>query len=396
MSGIHNPEKSLKYFLSKIENSETSEINKKNLFDFKNECIAQGLSIHRVVFYLVRLMVITRMINKNFRDMNKDDIRELVVKIQTKENYSENTKADYKKTVKKFFQWLEGLEWKCKKYPEKVEWISTSIKNNKKKLPDELLTQDEIKEMIKNAKNSRDKALISVLYESGCRIGELLEMKTNQVQFDNYGVVMMVYGKTGSRRVRLISSVPSLSRWLQDHTNPNNGSHLWVNRSTNNRGQRLSYTKTVKLLKEVAKLSGIEKPVNPHMFRHSRATYLANKLTEAQMKEYFGWTQNSGMASVYVHMSGRDVDNAILKMYGKVDEKDEKEEEAFKPKVCPRCDHVNSPESDFCIKCRLPLTEKAAIESDKTEKMVLSMITPEMIEKMIEKKVKELIKDSSQ
>ncbi|MBD3210268.1 hypothetical protein GF318_02700 [Candidatus Micrarchaeota archaeon] len=43
---------------------------------------------------------------------------------------------------------------------------------------------------------------------------------------------------------------------------------------------------------------------------------MANKLTEARMKACFGWVQGSDMAGVYVHLSGRDVDKAILGTYG--------------------------------------------------------------------------------
>jgi hypothetical protein len=43
---------------------------------------------------------------------------------------------------------------------------------------------------------------------------------------------------------------------------------------------------------------------------------MANYLTEAQMNAYFGWVQGSGMPSVYVHLSGRDIDDAVLKANG--------------------------------------------------------------------------------
>ncbi|MBW2965283.1 tyrosine-type recombinase/integrase, partial [Candidatus Woesearchaeota archaeon] len=62
--------------------------------------------------------------------------------------------------------------------------------------------------------------------------------------------------------------------------------------------------------------AGIRKKCNPHAFRHSRATYMANHLTEFQMNQYFGWIQGSDMPSTYVHMSGREVDDAILAMNG--------------------------------------------------------------------------------
>jgi hypothetical protein len=44
------------------------------------------------------------------------------------------------------------------------------------------------------------------------------------------------------------------------------------------------------------------------------------------MKEYFGWVQSSDMASVYVHLSGRDVDSALLKLHGMIQEDGVKED----------------------------------------------------------------------
>jgi site-specific recombinase XerD len=67
---------------------------------------------------------------------------------------------------------------------------------------------------------------------------------------------------------------------------------------------------------KLAKMAKIGKNVYPHLFRHSRATHLADKLTEAQMKIYFGWSGRSDVPSVYVHLSGRDVEEAILKLHG--------------------------------------------------------------------------------
>ena len=80
--------------------------------------------------------------------------------------------------------------------------------------------------------------------------------------------------------------------------------------------EHTNYRAAVMVLQRAAQRAGIKKKIHPHLFRHSRATYLAKHLTEAQMKEVFGWTQGSEMASIYVHLSGRDVDDALLKVYG--------------------------------------------------------------------------------
>lgn len=72
--------------------------------------------------------------------------------------------------------------------------------------------------------------------------------------------------------------------------------------------------------------------MNPHAFRPASATHLANILTEAQMKEFIGWIQDSDMASVYVHLSGRDVDRAILKLYGMMMDDERSNGKLLKPK----------------------------------------------------------------
>jgi hypothetical protein len=100
----------------------------------------------------------------------------------------------------------------------------------------------------------------------------------------------------------------------------------------------------------LASEAGVNKRINPHLFRHSRATSLANKLTEAQMKEFFGWVQGSDMAVVYVHLSGRDVDHAILDAYSKNAE----EKRVCDGKVsfvCVKCESSNVPGSKFCNNC---------------------------------------------
>jgi len=115
---------------------------------------------------------------------------------------------------------------------------------------------------------------------------------------------LIVDGKNGMRRVRIIMSAPALSEWLRNHpVRHDPASPLWILTGNTNHGNPLTYAATVKLLRQTAKRARVRKAVNPHMFRHSRASHLATKLTEAQMKQYLGWTPGSDMAAVYVHLS---------------------------------------------------------------------------------------------
>lgn len=89
--------------------------------------------------------------------------------------------------------------------------------------------------MIKACHNVRDKAIISVLYESSVRVGEFLGIKIKNVQFDKYGAVIVVHGKIGWKRIRLVSSVPHLSNWIEHHPLKDNPeAPLWIGLGSKN------------------------------------------------------------------------------------------------------------------------------------------------------------------
>jgi len=367
--------------------------NRELVLKFQNECYAQGLSKRRVCKYRGCILKIAKILNRDLDDVTTADIKTLVATIEMSD-YMEWTKHDYKIAIKRFYKWLRNVE---DGYPDEVKWIKTTLKKNRNRLPDEMLTQQEIKQMIHKATHIRDKALISTLYESGCRIGELLDMKIKNVEFDEYGAVIRLHGKTGSRRVRLVDSLPYLSNWIEHHPNREaRESHLWVSIGTLNHGKQICYNSVRKMLRIVAERAGIKKKVNPHIFRHSRATYLANMLKEAQMNQYFGWIQGSDMPATYVHLSGRDVDNAILEMHGIVDRSKNNREKDLEPKECPRCETKNECTAKFCRRCGLPLDPKTALEVQNKEKRLVSMMTPDMIDQMIRKRVAEIIQETIQ
>ncbi|MCM8803282.1 MAG: zinc ribbon domain-containing protein, partial [Candidatus Omnitrophica bacterium] len=112
-------------------------------------------------------------------------------------------------------------------------------------------------------------------------------------------------------------------------------------------------------------------------------------LTEAQMKELFGWVQSSKMASVYVHLSGRNVDNALLQIHGLAKEEDKKET-VLKLKKCPRCQDVNDPTSQFCKKCGSPLDIETMMKLEENRKKYEDFVF-ELLKRLAEKdpKVKE-------
>ncbi len=355
-------------------NSKITEGNKQILERFTNACLGESMSPRRVVKYLNYLSQQAEILGLDFDKAQKEDLQRLVAEIE-KKSWAEWTKYDNKVMLKKFYKWLEG---DGEEMPKKIRWLQARIKNHKLISPHDLLTDEEVSKMIAVCTNIRDKAFVSVLYESGCRISELLSMKVKDVVEDDYGLVIHVTGKTGPRRIRLIDSVPYLSNWTANHPKDRE-SPLWVSIGTLNNGKQLSYNSIRSNLIELAKKAGISKPINPHAWRKANSTKLASVMTEFELKERQGWTQSSKVAGIYVRLSGKNVDDAYFRAKGICVEckkarsvsnnlcedckgKPNGKTNVLEPKICPRCTHKCEPTGRICSQCGFPLSEKIAIE----------------------------------
>lgn len=368
-------------------NRSLPESEKEKILKFDEYLAAKGIGEKRRLVYLVTLPHLHKMLGKNFRTATKQDLIGLMAKIE-KRDLEEWTKHTYRVVTKKFYQWLHGMD--DQEYPSQVSWIHSRVTNNRHVLPEELLTNGDLQALLEAAeKDPRDKAFIMTLWESGCRVGEILTLRIKHVAFDEFGAVLHVSGKTGERRVRVVSSAPLLASWLTHHPHREDPDFaLW----TQSLDDPFTYDAARMMLRRRAEDAKIKKRINPHLFRHSQASELAQELTEAQMNEYFGWKQGSKMPAIYVHLSGRNIDDKILEMKGL--KKPDKKIEEKAVKECGRCGHVNPPAGKFCMKCALPLDLKAALEVEEKRKrkdtlMSRLMEDAEMQDVMV-RKIKEL------
>ena len=363
--------------------------NKLTINRFLDSIESEGIGIPRRLTYTYWLKHIGILLRKDFEESTIDDIRRVATEIE-RSNYTDYTKDTIKVMLKRFYKWLRGTD----DYPPEVKWIRLLAKKNGRILPEEILTEDDVKALVDATDCSRDRALVLTLYESGCRIGELLTLRIRNIQFDEYGAVLIVAGKTGMRRVRIVASSPALAGWLRDHPGRDNpDSPLWILTGNTNHGQSMTYPAALKILRQAARKAHLKKAVNPHMFRHSRASHLATKLTEAQMKQYLGWTHGSDMAAVYVHLSGRDVDDALLRING-IEMPGHPAELKLKVQTCSRCDSKNDPSARFCNRCSMPLDMSAAVEVEEArveaDQVMTRLLEDSEVRNLLLQKLKEL------
>jgi len=370
-----------------------SPSNKKDIKKFCTSILTQGLSQATFYKYLERLPQLAKLLGKDFRDATKEDIQNLFERMVMEKDYSKNTVGGYQILIRRFYQWLCG--YKRKHYPEIVDWISANVHHKKLVRPEDILDGEDLQKLVASAMNPRDRALIMVLAESGGRVSEVLGLRVGHVTFDSYGAIFILHGKTGERICRIVNAVPYLQAWLRSHPERENPeSPLWVVLgcskfiSKQDNGDKykikfrnnLCYAAARKMLRDCAKRAGITKPVNPHNFRHSRATSLAVAgLNSAIMNEIMGWTQGSNMSATYLHISRQQTENALLtKVYGiRVDESKSKTEKESLPLVCVNCGTKNYPDSNYCSLCnqRIGAFSKEDIEKDRTNNQILKAVS---------------------
>ena len=112
--------------------------------------------------------------------------------------------------------------------------------------------------MIDGGNSIRDKALIACLYEGGFQIGELGGLSIGDVTFDRYGAMVIVNGKTGMRRVRLIFAMPYLSQWLESHPfREKKDAPLWISSGAGSQSQGMNYTALRQQIRRIAGRAGV-------------------------------------------------------------------------------------------------------------------------------------------
>jgi len=378
-----------------LETWKSSERNKELIKQHHNYLFAKGTGTQRVAKISWQLRNICEHIQKDLDKLNYQDIENLVAYINTQTNYADATKGDYRRMVKSFYKWYEDedkrLTSEIKAEREEAirfyRYIEKNIKRSYKiKHIDysNVITDEDCRLLINSTSLIMEKAVISVLHETGCRIGEFLGIRIKDIEIkDNYAMIK-VDGKTGERRVPIIQSLPYLRKYLDEHLDKNNtNSLLWISKNTRFYKRPLHYIGIKRILEKVYIKANLKKKCNPHWFRHSRATILGTEYTEQVMCKIFGWSPGSKQVQTYVHLGAKQVEDAFKISNGLI----EPTKQEAKIIICV-CGTSNEPQAKYCYKCGKALSigilledqEKITTETDKRIQYLMDMMKdPELL-----------------
>ena len=248
----------------------------------------------RTLKYVQNLKFLLKWLGKRFEDVSQEEMEKLVCGIEEDvyknkdKNYSEETKRDYKKTLRKFYKWLGK--------PDLVDFISLAIKP----VDVPVLKREEVETMINSTHDTAVKAGIIVLFDGGIRIEEFLNLRVKDVTKEKNGNdtesywIDVRYSKTYARKIPLPLCTKHLQEWLNSHPEKDNA---------NVQVFPFTYPAFAKRLKVLGK-KALKKNVTPHMLRHSSATYWAPKMNRYQFCAKYGWAFSSDMPDRYIKRKG--------------------------------------------------------------------------------------------
>jgi integrase len=365
---IHRYEQKWTYAERQIRTSDISQRNKDLILTYRDACLVKGVC-GRVRLLRVQgcLLLYARLLQKDFDQATRADVEQLVGRLVTaKPPYTAETLGTYKSMIKSFITWVvQPDQFPTKTPPPIVSWITCHVRERDKKRLErkDLLTPDDIEKLLSVCPSTRDKALIAVLWETGARVAELGNLQVKHVTKRDHGYTLDLTGKTGQRSPLVISSAPYLATWLTNHPfRDQPDAPLWVHHVHNNQPTQLKYDAIRHVLDRYFRRAGITKPFHPHIFRHSRATYvLANGIMgEPAAKTYFGWRPNSEMLATYSHLIDQDANNAILRENNLTPQ--QLVQRDLQPIACRICNELNQANAEYCTRCGAVLDLKKAYE----------------------------------
>jgi len=391
MRDLYNRKQRLEYWMDRV-NSDLYDSDKVDILNFIEYMQDNERAILWIIRCITALLLIRKQLKKPFKDATKDDVRSILKWMEEKQ-YKASTNEKFRQILKLFYKTIYG---NGEYYPDAVKWFSTRLgkeKRGKETSMDmsEYLEETEVQKLVETAPNLQKKAFLACLYESGARPEEFLRLTNEDIRIETNGIVLMLRGKTGERRVRIIAFSKLLMQWLEVHPLKNEKNYsLWISESTNYRNKPLGIRGAEKTIESVLPRTGIpNKHARLYILRHSRATHLANHLTEAQMCVYFGWVHGTHVVQRYIHLSGKDVDGVLLSLNNSGNTRQTIEEYKLKPLKCVRCEEDISPGNKFCGRCGLTVSlreqymkEKDLEEKNRSLELKIDSIEQKMNEKL--------------
>lgn len=241
----------------------------------------EGCSKRTTKYYESTLLKMNSKLDKEITHMTTDDLRTYLTDYQKMNNCSKASVDNIRRNLSSFFSWLEEENYILKSPMKRIHKIKTD------KVIKETYSDETLELLRDNCNNLRDLAIIDILASTGMRVGELVKLNINDIDFENRECV--VFGKGNKERPVYFDARTKihLKNYLNSRTDDN--SALFV--SLDAPYDRLKISGVEIRLRKLGRRLGIQK-VHPHKFRRTVATKAIDKgMPIEQVQSLLGHSQ---------------------------------------------------------------------------------------------------------
>lgn len=252
--------------------------------------------------------------------------------------------------------------------------------------PDDMLTSEDIGALTGAANNLRDIAMIEFLADTGVRLSLMMSLRVGDVDLEGKRATFRpnanAVGLKGADIMDypLIDSKAVLRTYLnQIHPRPDRDDVAFFHKlpgygnDFSETDGALSSTTVRQQIRSAAEKAGIEKPVNPHNFRHSAITRMRREgYSRSEIEHRVMWEVDTDMWKTYEHIAGEEHNDAIFEQAGVVEDSGATLSRERHP--CGNCQEPLAPHHEFCPRCGEPATQRARRVQDAAEDDGLDML----------------------
>lgn len=263
----------------------------------------EGLSMKTLNLYNLYLNDFFFTVNKNAADITANDIRVYLYNIQQARNLSNRTLDSRRTAIHAFFEWAAG-EGYIEKNP------CRPIKNIKyERIQKKPLTDIELERVRQACKTVREKALVEFLYSTGARVTEACTVKISDIDFVKGEVVVL--GKGNKHRKTYLNARSKILLMQYLNSRDDDSEYLFVGERKPH--MQLKKAAVEKILRGIGELAEMDRPLTPHLFRHTLATILLQRGTPiTEVQKILGHV-NINTTMIYAKVSDDDVKTSHMK-----------------------------------------------------------------------------------
>ena len=238
----------------------------------------EGCSDRTIKYYRVTIEHLLKNVVSPIRKITTEMMRAYLVDYQKINNCGKTTVDNIRRNISSFFSWLEEEDYILKSPMRRIHKIKTqkTVKN--------IISDEEIEKLRDNCKNIRDTAMIDLLYSTGIRVGELVKLNIEDIDFSERECV--VFGK-GDKERRVYFDAKSkihLKNYIESRKDNNPALFVTLNAPYD----RLKISGVEIRIRELGRMLNLEK-VHPHKFRRTMATMAIDKgMTIEQVQKLLG------------------------------------------------------------------------------------------------------------